>query len=420
LWIDYPILTPLWLWKELLLLWFGVICALLVLHAPTRNKIFQQRKVVFFVVSVLGVIGLTAFIQLIILDAGLHGLLVAIKYNFVWFVIVALVLISGVIIEASHKEWFVKRSLRLMKRLLVAWLVWYMIIFVKPWTLKILWYDNFNYEWTVGSAPPAAYYTHLNYWLPRNQFLFERPTTRWFFLVALWPLFFFQFLYKKPMTDSLWWRIIYWLNVFVTFSRAAWWVWLIQTIVLTLLAYWFRWKRILWWGLVPLGVCIAWILIVWRERVLIREYSNTGHVAMVIEWRNMWLEKPIWWWWGGYAGPGSHHGWWVAFNPENQFLQIMIEFGLIGALAWMVVYWWLHLQARLWFYRGRYKNNIWWLPDHVRYWSLGIFLWLSWLSMSGMVLHSLADRMVVYPFFLMVGVIFSLALTHLSSSTSQR
>jgi hypothetical protein len=39
-------------------------------------------------------------------------------------------------------------------------------------------------------APPAAYYSQYNQGYVRNQFLFERPISRGFFLVAFWPLFF--------------------------------------------------------------------------------------------------------------------------------------------------------------------------------------------------------------------------------------
>jgi hypothetical protein len=414
LWLNYSFLTPLRLWKEFLLLFFAVICAILFWVPSSRAKILRQRHIIVFVLCLLCVIGFSAYIQLGVLYGGIQWFLVALKYNFVWFIIVALVLVSGVVLHASLKEAFVHWALRLMKWLLIGWLVWYMIIFIKPWTLKLFWYDNFVYEWTVGSAPPAAYYTHLNYWIPRNQFLFERPTTRWFFLVAMRPLFYLSFLYKKPLRDSLGWRIIYGSNIFITFSRAAWWVWLIQTILLTLFLYSFRWKRVFWWIVVPIGLVLVWLLIVWWERVLVRDYSNTWHVAMVIKWWNMWLEKPLWWWWGGYAGPWSHHGNWWAFNPENQFLQIMIEFGLFGALAWMIVYWWLHLQSRLWFAKSNWSDDGVGIPEHYRLWSFGVFLWLAWLSISGMVLHSLADRMVVYPFFLLVWVIFSL----LSSRTS--
>ncbi|USN55712.1 MAG: hypothetical protein H6765_03865 [Candidatus Peribacteria bacterium] len=78
----------------------------------------------------------------------------------------------------------------------------YLIIAIKPGTLKLLGYDNYVFEGTVGYQPPAAYYTEINQGLTRNQFIFERPVSRGFFLVALWALFFFLFLYRQPLSST--------------------------------------------------------------------------------------------------------------------------------------------------------------------------------------------------------------------------
>jgi O-antigen ligase len=56
----------------------------------------------------------------------------------------------------------------------------------------------------------------------------------------------------------------------------------------------------------------------------------------------MFTESPIIGKGAAYVGPGSHRDGGLAFNPENQYLQILIEFGIIGFLLWMPMYIWLN------------------------------------------------------------------------------
>ena len=405
-WVTHPIMTPIRLRKELLIGCFALLAARLIRHKTQRQHIRQNKRVRRYLILLSVSLIVTTIIQVVILQAGIQWLFVAVKYNFIWFIITATILCIGKLFTHTTHEKFIKRAIRLVKWTLIGALIRYVIIFIKPGTLKLIWYDNFVYEGTVGYAPPAAYYTHLNYGLPRNQFLFERPTTRWFFLVALWPLFFLQFLYRKPRHETRGRRTIYGLNVFLTFSRAARGVRILQTILLALVLYKFRRKHLMTMLLIPIIALWAWLMLVGRETVMVREYSNTGHIAMVIKGREMRKESPTRWhgWW--HAWPGSHHHEWLAFNPENQFLQIMIEFGWVGFLTRALVYARIHLAGIRYYYR---RHD---LPIMYRQWALGAAIWILWLTMSGMVLHSLSDRMVVYPYFLLIGIIYALVIWH--------
>jgi hypothetical protein len=268
------------------------------------------------------------------------------------------------------------------------------IVAIKPGTMKLFGFNNYVFEWTVGMQPPAVYYTHINYGLPRSQFFFERPTTFGFWLTAFFPLFFFLFLHRRPWTQTRGWWLVYWLNVIVTFSRAAWWSWIIIVVLCIWVTTQLPRKKLLLNYWIPLLILFGGILAVWRKQIALRGYSNYGHMSMVKQGIQMVVEKPLRWWWWASAGPGSHRDWGLAFNPENQFLQIIIEFWKIGALP-RLLFW--GVVCFIGFSR-EWKWNQW-----IQAFSLGMIT----LSISGMVLHSFGDRMVVLPFMLLFGVALS-------------
>lgn len=127
----------------------------------------------------------------------------------------------------------------------------------------------------------------------------------------------------------------------------------------------------------------------------------------------------------GYSGPASHQLCYDAegnvrceaiqainekhsittygFNPENQYLQILMEYGVIGLLFWLAmlafILWYTAKMVRI--YRTTEKSSY----QKFLWWSLiGFGIGLIGLCGEGMVLHSLVDRMIVYPFFLLYGL----------------
>jgi len=294
------------------------------------------------------------------------------------------------------------------------------LIFIKPGTLKLFGYDNFAFEGKVGMSPPAAYYNLINHGVTRNQFLFERPISRWFFLVAFFPLFFMLFLHKKPFKNTRFRRGTFWLNVFLTFSRAARWAWFLELGLLFFFLSKKKRQKIL------LKFLIPWILLLWLfgtmgyQRFFQRGYSDTGHIEMLRQSIKIISRNPLRGQGGSSAWPWSHRKWaethlrrkWLdpadGFNPENQYLQIIIEFWLIWFLGRFLLYLTLNLigihELRK-YNRAIYKNT----SDEVNLSSeLLIFacsLWIIGLSLEWLVLHSFVDRMIVYPFMLLFGII---------------
>lgn len=306
----------------------------------------------------------------------------------------------------------IKRYSRIIKTLLIRSLVWRGIIWLMPNLLKFAGYNQFNYEGDVGIAPPAAYYTRYDQWLVRNQFLFERPISRGFFLVAFWPLFFILcFKNKSPREKFVRWGL-YGLAVMSTFSRAAWGVWLIQTIILIVAQFPRKyWKYVLR-GFIPLLLLFGVVIYFWQRQIISREFSNTGHFNMVVEALQKIKERPIWWQGAWTAGPASHQVEWItAYNPENQYLQIWLEYGLLWFFGRLYLYGYLHYIAYT-SYEEEKKNEDKSTKKRKLY-STILFAFgvgILGLSIEWLVLHSFVDRMIVYPFMALFAIAYGLYL----------
>lgn len=399
--IDGGWTTYLWLWKEILIAVLILISVFLILSQKKWKLIFANR----YISSMKGLFAL-AIIITVALNYLVHQLprwvyALAFKYDFLGFLIFFVGFHSSYFVSKDQKQDLIKRYGSLLKIVLLLSLAWYVIAFIKPGILKIFGYNNFIYEGTAGGQAPAMYYTHINQWLPRNSFLFERPTTRWFYLIAFFPLFHQFYLKEKLLRHTRAWWIIYAINILVTFSRAAWWAWIIQLWILAFIHR--KTKKFsltkLWLSTLILTLVVWAISFVWYKQIFARQYSNTWHIAMLQKGIEMSIEKPIYGHWPATAWPWSHRNpdqeW---FNPENQFLQIFIEYGILGFLPWFSLFVMLCL---LWVVPYLKNNRI---QDTELL--LAMSLWLIWLAASWMILHSFVDRMVVYPFMLLFGIIY--------------
>lgn len=421
--LDQSWMTYVRLWKEFLIMWLIGLTVFLILAKGERRQIAATREIIglkaLFALAVLVTIWLNYLIHQ--LPWWVYAL--AFKYDFLWFLILFAWFHSSHFVESQERQKLVVRYGKVLKIVLLLALGRYALTFIKPGVLKLFGYNNFIYEGTAGWQAPAVYYTHINQGLPRNSFLFERPTTWGFYLVAFFPLFYVQYLHKKWIrtTRARW--IIYGSNILLTFSRAARWAWIIQLILLGIRSAGRDTKKLKQYfikGLIPLLIGIWVIGYVWYKQIFARQYSNTGHVAMMLKWIDMSIEKPLTWRWAASAGPGSHRNpdqeW---FNPENQFLQIFVEFGVIGFFPRFLLFLYFNIVGILpWFVgSANQTSSVTDLEDNriymTKWWTykmnpnllFAMSLWLIWLSASGMILHSFVDRMVVYPFMLIFGII---------------
>lgn len=117
----------------------------------------------------------------------------------------------------------------------------------------------------------------------------------------------------------------------------------------------------------------------------------------------MFTENPIIGKGAAIVGPGSHWEGGLAFNPENQYLQILIEFGIVGFILRMAIYLYLNWIGFRDFFKVR-KSKDRTLPQHYRT-TLAMSIGMIGLSICGFVLHSFTDRMIVYPMMAIFGLI---------------
>ncbi len=402
---NWPIWSVIWMWKEIIILILFIwICYRTRTHKLWKTLLEKLDIKWFLILTILfGILGILNWLT--ITQTGIGATVMSLRYSITWFVI--FLIFSVVSWEFLDQKYAIERRWSKIIWWLLWWsLFWWSVVYFIPRLLEFAWYNQYNYEGDVWIAPPAAYYSQYNQWYVRNQFLFERPISWGFFLVAFWPLFFALAIKRRWRKAFVFWWWLYWLAVLSTFSRAAWIAWIVQTFILLLIEYRKDLKKALvyWW--IPIILVFGGVAYLGRDQIIHRQFSNTGHIvnlkiALEKIKEHTWFGE-----WPGTAGPASHHlGDGKEYNPENQFLQIWIEYGIFWFLAWMIIYVWFLWIGRISLRRSfleketKQQKYFWYILFGL---SLGLFwLWICWL-----VLHSFVDRMIVYPFMAMFGLVY--------------
>jgi hypothetical protein len=390
---------------------------------------FDKMPIIRFILVFLVTFLLSLLISLLINKVWIWAYILSVKYNLLWFFIFILSFVLARLFLDINDIKIVAWYNRLFKIALVWAGFWWIMVWLMPNFLKFFGYNQFNYEWTLGAEPPAAYYTMINQWYVRNQFLFERPISFGFFLVALWPVFFFSVLKGKSKKEMRTWSIFYGLIVGSTLSRAAIWVWLLISIIMVLLINFYRLKKVVWRLIVPLIVLTLVGALFFYKTGWERVHSNIGHIQLPLEWIKIIWEDPIFGRWAWYAWPASHQICFestdnarcqrideinnkyeistIGFNPENQYIQIWIEYWILWFAWWILMFLMLHyIWYQAWIDQTKKSFS-----KHIRSHSwilIGFSLGLLWLAIEWLVLHSFVDRMIVYPFMAMFGLAYAL------------
>lgn len=408
--LDWTFWKMIWMRKEVIII--GLIGFLGRYFWKQRNlkSFFEKFPLKNFVRIFLATIVVSFLVSVFINGSGIGTFIMSIRYSMIGFLIFIVFFAITILFFGTREINIVKRYGRIMKTLLVASLFRWAVIWLMPNVLKFAGYNQFNYEGDVGIAPPAAYYTRFDQWLVRNQFVFERPISRGFFLVAFWPLFFVLIFKNKPRGQRVVRWSIYGLAIMSTFSRAAWAVWILQTIILVLFQFPKKYWRMALRGFVPL-ILLFWVVTYfWQKQIINREFSNTGHLKHVMEaFKQIW-ERPIWWQGAGTAWPASHQVEWIkSYNPENQYLQIWIEYGALWFIWRIFLYGYLHRIGRKAYDEEKKAKD-----KHAKkrkLYATIVFAFgvgILWLSIEGLVLHSFVDRMIVYPFMALFAIAYGL------------
>lgn len=422
--ITGPAMTAISLWKEVIIC---IIWGYTIYHLVStwywrelfQNKLF--KKILYWFIGIILVTIAVSFI-----NSSIANYIIAFRYDllplalFVLFYIIWWIqtrevektVFSDKDIDRTVLEfpWSITRKyFWFIKILLVLGLWWYFVLMTLPWFLKIFWYDRQVYEWEIWEKPPAVYYSAQTHGIPRNQFIFERPIFYGFFLVSMRPIFYLLYI-RRQKFEYTWIRwFLYSANVISTFSRSAWWVWIIQTILLLFLSH-----RKQFWGyirklVIPfiIAMWVLWYYFYYEIFGSGRQFSNTWHINAFFQSIDILKSDWLWWQWAGTNGPASHQLN-IGFNSENQYLQMWIEYGIFGLIIRWVYYAYLNISWFIkngrWSISNYFQNKIIDNRDKQKLILLWSNIWLIWLSICGLVLHSLADKMSIWPLMILYGL----------------
>ena len=453
LWRDGTFRTLFRMWKEFILALFVIILLRYILanikwwikavkNKENTDKITwkllvkntQSKFVIQFILSFI-----TTTIVLLLLAVCLQAIwfkafLLSAKYDLFWFFIFGIWICLALLFFTEEDKNLLQLYNKLILRALRLWLAWCFMVWLMPTILIHFWYDPLSYEWTVWQRPPVAYYTLIDKWNVRNQFLFERPTSFGFWLIAFFPVFVLGFLRRKWWKDQIFPTIMFWLLVYSTRSRAWIAIRALEVVVLFFILYWKSIKKY-YIRLIIVAIIWLWWLAYLSRWIMVREHSNTGHLQLMKAWRDIAKENLLLWRWAWYSWPASHQLCYTeepvdifqdvdsihldnqrcellrktnvknqistyGFNPENQYLQILMEYWIVWILfrLWLCLIILRYTAKMIWIYRNKTKSPY----QELLYYSLLWFgIWYIWLYAEWLVLHSLADRMVIYPFFLL-------------------
>lgn len=408
--LDWNIWKIVWMWKEIIIIGLLGFLARYFWKTKTLKSFFETFPLKNFVRVFIATIVISFLISVFINHSGVGTFVMSIRYSMIGFLIFIVFFTISLLFFGAREINIVKRYSRIMKTLLVGSLIWRGILWLIPNLLKFAGYNQFNYEGDVGIAPPAAYYTQFNSGYARNQFLFERPISRGFFLIAFWPLFFVLCFKNKPLKDKIWRGLLYGLAIMSTFSRAAWWVWIIQTIILILMQFPRKYRKVALRWFIPVLLLFGVVTYFGQKEIITRDFSNTGHLKLVLEAFQKIGDRPIRWEWAWTAGPASHQVEGIkAYNPENQYLQIWIEYGILWFIWRLFLYGSLHRIAYKSYEEEKNTDNK--ITKKKKLYGMIVFAFgvgILWLSIEGIVLQSFVDRMIVYPFMALFAIAYGL------------
>lgn len=411
-----PVWTFIWMWKEIVLLWGAWFLVWLLSKRKIREARWKTSPIKEFILRFGITLLVIIVVSLLIHQSGLAITIMSLRYSMIGFFIFIVFFAFAYLFFWTREFTLITWYTRIMKTLLVTSICRWWIIWLVPNMLGHLGYNQFNYEGDMGIAPPAAYYTQFDSGYVRNQFLFERPISWGFFLVALWPLFFLLCIKWKPRQSKMLWSWLYGLSLLSTFSRAAWIARVVQIIILILLQMQRKHWKIAIYSFLPLLFLFAWVTYIGREQIIHREFSNNGHIDMIASAAQKVLQKPFFGRGPWFAGPASHYlvdG--DAYNPENQYLQIWLEYGIFWFAGRIYLYLWLHVIGRKAYVLEQAQKHT--LVKKTRHYGIVIFalsLGLLGLSIEWLVLHSFVDRMIIYPFMALFWLAYALYLKSLA------
>ncbi len=405
-------LSFIWIWKELIIIIVLIRLSYLIsTNQEVRTKIlhnkWMQRIGGITILSILISVATTLFIH----DQNIISFIVSAKFNYTPLIVFIVGFWASLLLTKEQNMSIIKTTITTIKRVLIFSLFRYGILNTIPNVLDRIWYAQ---PWTsieriIGTPPPSLWLTEFYSGFIRNQWPFSWPLSLWFYLTILWPLFFAFVLYKKKFSDTRWRWLLYLTMVLTTYSRAAQGMFIIISVLLALIIYRKYSKYILLWVGSLITLLTIYLLKWGWSWIFLRTRSDQGHVQFFLEWlylvqkhRQRWIGASSVWPWANYGG-----SWVDVFNPENQYMQIWLEYGLLWVISRLSAYFVIFLRP----FKLRLKTWTNKFTKSVSETTLA-FIWIAaalvGLAIAGMVLHPFVDSSSIYPFLLSSWILFSL------------
>lgn len=444
--VDVP--EAFWLWKEVII--GGVLVAGLwsIIFGRTREKRISSLRELcsdnFFLSMwclLCALVAISMILAFGVHDQSLREWIVFVKYD----IFPRIVLLTGYVI--TRTVWWYDHLAKTMQTIISALLVvgvvrWWLSV----WFPDLLWglgYSMDAYQRSESAAPPVRYLTQVWRWYIRNSSVFGGPTSWWFFLIAFAPRYVWRWLHiladDRKRLQAVFWIVLLVINVGLTFSRAAWGVFAVEFLLIIIIHIvdWynkqtkkdqanrvqtlFSWLASgvknssvvrasgllfgagVWWvcatiGLIHLAGPVDVPQAADRDQgVFSRDLSDQGHYELLVEWiQKVWQSPRVGYgvasvWPGAYrtqeAISTQEYDQTNVYHPENQYIQIMMELGIVGFAIWMGL--WIVVGRNI---MKRWKND-----------GMYVLLGAVGLAIAWLVLHSMMESMSIYPWMLMMG-----------------
>lgn len=351
-----------------------------------KNKTYVDKKIF---IGFITLFVLSLFISFIHFHS-LKTLIVGIKYD-IWF----LVPILGFSIIAVNKKDINKIYnilINLIKLLLILCFIFAIIRFTSPYMLFLLWYGPL-WDWHVWTTPPMFYQTWLD-GVQRLSGIFSWPNHMAFYLIAFWPVVLISILNKK--LNIIWGILLVWL-LFWTLSRSWILAFFVECFLLSLfvLIYYKKYRKIIYilyilWTILVF-ILSSYLYVSWKyNQIILRWASTSWHIQR--SWKTFIdiVKNPITWHWLWTAWPAAHY---VKNDiiPESWFLQIFYELWLIWGFIWF--YFLLYSVYIIYSNKKIIYNDM----DKISILQIWISIWVIWLLVQWIVLHSFEDSMTSLP-----------------------
>ncbi len=357
-----------------------------------KSFLRKRKKTIYYFCGLIIVSIWISWLQ----NKWVYDMFVGFKYWFYYiFIFLTASFIGYLLTNKKTKKENIKSFFDLVNWSLLAIVIigflWQLAKLLFPSFFLKIWYGPLN-DFQFGVKPPIYYLTGFEGKL-RRQWIFAGPNNYWYLLVAFSALIVSYFKFsinsikeiftKKQNLISLFVYILWFGAIILTLSRAA----ILGTIIVLILLNIQRRKRNwkIW----------AWIWIVGILGILalsiLKDSSSLAHISAKLNGVTYVLEKPFGYWLGS-SGPAIHHNW--SILPENYFMQILIDSGLIGFVLLILCY------ISIWQQIKKSLNH-----KEINNYIKALLIWRIALLSIWMFLHVFEDSMVNYLFFVPLGLL---------------